>query len=287
MKLAIGTAQFGLNYGIANNAGKINQDEAIEILNEAKLNGINTIDTAIAYGDSEKNIGNIGVSDYNIVTKIPEIPDNISNLERWIVTQIENSLNNLKIKKLYGVLLHRPYQLFDKDKKDLWNILIKLKKNNLVKKIGYSIYSPSELDKLWNTHKPDLIQSPYSIFDRRLEISGWLHKIYNNQVELHARSIFLQGLILMNKKNRPKKFNRWKSVWNEWDSWLEDSNINPLNAALSFVISEKRISKVIVGVDNKEQLKEIISISSKHCKYPKNFYITDSKLLDPSKWDSI
>ena len=144
MKLAIGTAQFGLNYGIANTDGKICFAEAKEILNEAKINGINTIDTAISYGDSEKNIGNIGVINCDIITKIPEVPCDISNLEIWIDNQIKNSLKNLKIKKLYGVLLHRPSQLFDKDKKDLWNILLKLKDKNLVKKIGYSIYSPTD-----------------------------------------------------------------------------------------------------------------------------------------------
>ena len=130
--------------------------------------------------------------------------------------------------------------------KDLWNILLKLKDKNLVKKIGYSIYSPTELDELWSFYKPDLIQAPYNIFDRRLDTSGWLQKIHENDVELHVRSVFLQGLILMNKNNRPKKFNRWESVWNEWDEWLEASNTNPISAALSFVLSEKGFQRSLL-----------------------------------------
>ena len=99
MKIALGTAQFGSNYGIANKSGKINYKEAKKILKLAKKNKINTIDTAINYLDSEKILGKIGVRKFNIVTKLPAIPKKNKNIEKWIRSKIHKSLKRLKIKR--------------------------------------------------------------------------------------------------------------------------------------------------------------------------------------------
>lgn len=133
-----------------------------------------------------------------------------------------------------------------------------------------------------------MIQAPYSIFDRRLDTSGWLGRLNKENVEVHIRSIFLQGLLLMNKNTRPKKFNKWLGLWNQWDDWLVDNDVTPLQAAISFSISDNRISKVTVGVDSLEQLKEIIFASNSNInKFPKDFNIKDTKLLNPFEWSSL
>ena len=288
MKIELGTVQFGIPYGIANSKGQVEKKEAKNILDYAKSSGINSIDTAIAYGTSEKCLGEIGLDGFQVITKLPEIPDNFGNLKSWILKHIENSLSTLSVESLSGLLLHRPSQLLDTDKNELWSILLRLKDEGLVKKIGFSIYTPSELDDLWNLYKPDLIQAPYSIFDRRLETSGWLERLYNENVEIHIRSIFLQGLLLMNKNARPKKFNKWLELWNRWHDWLEDNNVSPLQAAVSFSISDNRIKKVTVGVDSLGQLKEVIAASNSNInKFPQDLNVEDTKLLNPSEWASL
>ena len=284
MKIALGTAQFGVDYGIANTSGRVITSEAKNILMHAKNFGVDTLDTAISYGLSEKCLGDIGVDDYKVVTKLPEIPSDCKNLSLWVNSHIKTSLKNLKTKSLYGLLLHRPSQLLDKNGIGLWDILLKLKSLGIVKKIGFSIYTPEELDKLWSKFKPDLVQSPFSILDRRLETSGWLQRLKEEDVEVHIRSIFLQGLLLMSKKNRPLKFNKWESTWDEWEDWLVNNNISSLQATISFALSDARISKVIVGVDNLNQFEKIVSASQNISKYPKSFYIKNESILNPSEW---
>ena len=288
MKIALGTVQFGINYGIANTNGQVDKLEAKDILDYAKGFGVDTIDTAIAYGSSEQCLGEIGVDGYQVITKLPEIPDDYGNLKTWVTNHVDSSLSTLGVETLSGLLLHRSSQLLDTDKQDLWSILLQLKSDGIVKKIGFSIYTPDELDKLWDSFKPDLVQAPYNILDRRLETSGWLERMHKENVEVHVRSIFLQGLLLMNKSNRPEKFNKWFALWSRWDDWLKESNITPVQVAVSFPLSDNRISKVIVGVDSLDQLKEIISAANNNIdRFPEDFNIADTKLLNPSEWSSL
>ena len=288
MKIALGTVQFGIPYGVANSNGQVEKLEIKDILDYAKSFGIDTIDTAIAYGTSEQCLGDAGVNDYHLVTKLPEIPDDYRNLKTWVQNHVESSLSTLGVETLSGLLLHRSSQLLDTDKKDLWSILLQLKSDGIVKKIGFSIYTPDELDKLWNSFKPDLVQAPYNILDRRLETSGWLERMHKENVEVHVRSIFLQGLLLMNKSNRPEKFNKWLALWNHWDDWLKESNVTPVQAAVSFSLSDNRVSKVIVGVDSLDQLKEIISAANNNIdRFPENLNIGDTRLLNPSEWSAL
>jgi aryl-alcohol dehydrogenase-like predicted oxidoreductase len=284
MKIAIGTAQFGFNYGIANTNGKVEKLEAQDILEYAFKYGVDTIDTAIAYGTSERCLGEIGVDGSKIVTKLPEVPSDYGSLKKWIENHVKTSLENLRIKTLEGLLLHRPHQLFDHDKKDFWSILLQLKSDCLVKKIGFSIYTPDELGKLWGMFKPDLVQAPYNIFDRRLDESGWMQRMSEENVEIHIRSVFLQGALLMNEKNRPDKFNIWSSLWRQWEQWLKENNCSPVQASVSFALSDSRISRVVVGVDSLNQFKEIIAAAKNPSKFPENFLISDKKLLNPSEW---
>ena len=287
MKLTLGTAQFGLDYGVANAIGKVDKEETLEILTFAKQAGINTLDTAIGYGDSEKRLGQAGIGSWNIITKLPEINVEHSDINFWVNSQINNSLLRLNVLSVYGILLHRPLQLLEKNGSQLWNSLEGLKERSITKKIGFSVYSPDELDKLWKAgFIPDIVQAPYNVFDQRLKDSGWLSKLNDNRVEVHTRSVFLQGLLLMPSDKRPKYFSKWNNLFNEWDLWLKTNNISGLEAALNFALSEYLIDKIIVGVDNKTQLSEVISASKKYtlC-VPKILNTTDEKLINPSLWD--
>ena len=144
MKIALGTVQFGIPYGVANTTGQVEKSEVKSILDCAKSVGIDTIDTAIAYGTSEKCLGEIGIGGYKVITKLPEIPVNYGNLTTWVRGHVEDSLSELKVEALSGLLLHRPNQLLDADKEDYWPILLQLKSDGIVEKIGFSIYTPDE-----------------------------------------------------------------------------------------------------------------------------------------------
>lgn len=287
MKIALGTAQFGLDYGIANTNGKVSFLDAKSIVNYASRIGIDTIDTAIAYGSSQKCLGKIGIRNHNIISKLPPIPDHQTNLEEWVNHHVQKSLEILEVNNLSALLLHRPYQLFDKDKNGLWEVLIDLKTKGIVKKIGFSIYAPVELDDLYSSFKPDIIQAPYNLLDRRLEQSGWLQSLYDKNVEIHIRSIFLQGLLLMSARDRPRKFDRWKAVWAQLENWTNKNNITKISAALAFALSDSRISKVVIGVDSLNQLKEIIYNYKLTSAFPNSIEIQDERLLNPSEWGSI
>ena len=170
--------QFGLPYGVTNTSFKeVSSSEISNILTYAKSVGINTIDTAISYGESEMRLGDYGVSNCQIITKLPAIPKECSNILSWAEDQLMGSLSRLRLPRVYGLLLHNPKDLsWTQKEKELWFALKNLKKQNLVDKIGYSIYKPEDLDVVFDLFVPDIVQAPYNILDRRLVSSGWLDR---------------------------------------------------------------------------------------------------------------
>lgn len=288
-RIALGTAQFGTQYGIANRDGLVAQKEVEKILLIAKHAGMNTLDTAILYGDCEHRLGEIGIPDWRVITKLPSSHSECPCLLDWVESSVEGSLNRLKIDKLYGLLLHRSDQLLDNNGVSLYSILQNLKTRGLVEKIGVSIYSPEELDTLIPRFSLDLIQAPLNILDRRMITSGWLNRLHNEGVEVHARSIFLQGLLLMDHDTRPEPFKRWLPLWNMWYEWLEQIRLSPLQACLGFALAQTDIDRVIVGVDNKKHLNEIISAARMDIPFaqPVELSCEDLNLINPSRWSAL
>ena len=285
VRLAIGSAQFGLDYGISNHTGQVTLSEGSAVLNLARANGISTIDTAIGYGNSECRLGQIGVQNWKIVTKLPAIPDGCKDIYRWMNTSINDSLGRLKVNNLYGILLHRPQQLLEKDGELLYLALQRLKEKKIVKKVGISIYDPSELDVLLDKYKLDLVQAPFNVFDHRLIESGWMRELSERGVELHVRSIFLQGLLLMTNENRPVKFNRWHNLWNCWGDWLQASDLSATEACVRYALSFPEISQVIIGVNSQQQLSEIIKASNGSVPILPNQIISrEVDLINPACW---
>jgi len=285
LKLGLGTAQFGLPYGVANQQGKVCVDEISKILEYASSKGMKIVDTAILYGDCEYKLGNSGLKDWNVITKLPEIPNGCIDVISWVENSIYESINRLKIPKLYGLLIHNSEQLVNESGDILYSTLQNLKMNGYIEKVGISIYSPTELEFLYSNYFFDLVQAPFNVFDRRIETSGWLSRLKSAEVEVHVRSVFLQGLLLMSKKNRPIKFNQWDFHWEKWESWLRKNSLTALEASLSFVLSNENIDHVIVGVDSFEHIKEILNASDiKATNPPKSLAINDSKLLNPLNW---
>lgn len=287
-KLALGTAQFGLNYGIKNQTGQIKGEQVELILRLALESGITTLDTAIAYGESEHILGQSNLKGFSIVTKLPEIPRNCADVSIWAQQQLSSSLERLQLNFLDGLLLHCPAQLLGPFGADLFETLLNFKDMGLVRRIGVSIYEPSELDHLCEFFKFDLVQAPFNILDRRLNDSGWLEKLSKMGTALHIRSIFMQGLLLMRREERPGKFLHWDNLWTEWDAWLNETDQDPVEACLRYALSIPEVEKVIVGVDSLLQLQQIVSSARGVCpSLPERLTTTDPMLLNPSNWSAL
>ena len=285
-KLALGTVQFGMDYGI-NSGIKVEQNEVLKIVNLARKSGIKLIDTAQLYGSSEKVLGNVNTVDFDIVTKSRAFEQDIinENEANLVINDLDHSLRLLKQKSLYAFLVHHGEDLLKPGGEMIFNKLQILKEQGLVKKIGFSAYIDNQLIKIIDRFDIDIIQLPMNILDNRLINNGLLDKLYSRGIEIHTRSVFLQGLLLMDMDKRPKYFDRWSNLWKFWYEWLTDNKLSPLEASIRYMISKPEISRVLVGVDNKEQLKNIINASDGNVPtIPEELKTDDPDLLNPGNW---
>jgi len=276
-KIILGTVQFGLDYGVSNRKGIPSNNELNEIFSIAKVSGISLLDTAPSYGNAEKRIGDFSHENFKIITKI----NNIDSAET-LQNSINNSLNNLKSNFLYGCLFHNVNEIFQN--LYLWEELNNFKKLGLIKKIGVSLYHPKDLENLLLLKiTPDIIQIPFNIIDRRFE--SYFERLIKLNVEIHVRSIFLQGLLINFDLMSNSKFSKWDSHWNKYKNWLKSQQISPLEAAISHVNAFKEISYCVIGVEDSLQLKQIILASkNKALKAPKSLVSFDDKLINPYLW---
>lgn len=290
MRLALGTVQFGLNYGVANRTGQVSRAEAHSMLTLARAHQIDTLDTAIAYGDSEAYLGALGVDDFKIVTKLPELPEDCGDVSHWIETQFETSLSRLKRHSVYGLLLHRSHLLTEQSgvASQVWRKLSDFKNKGLVKKIGVSVYSPNELDIISAAYVLDLVQAPLNLIDQQLITSGWLQRLKESGAEVHTRSAFLQGLLLMDRSDIPAKFSPWNAIWETWSAWQESHGLSALESSLAFPLSVEGVDRVVVGADSAQQLAQIIQAT--RILAPETFpsiRSDDSRLINPSLWGAL
>ena len=287
-RIALGTVQFGVPYGIANKLGQVSRAEAKLILQQAYAHKIDTIDTAIGYGESESCLGEAGVNDFKLITKLPAIPDGCVDIKKWVEQQLEASLSRLGVSKVYGFLFHRPEQLLGLNGNILYEVLQRLKERGMVKKIGISIYSPNDLELLTNNFHFDLVQAPFNIFDRRLFGTGWMQQLKDSGVEIHTRSAFLQGLLLMKQVAIPPKFLPWNGIFRKWHDWLNENNISALQASLAFPLSFPQVDRVVVGVDSQSQLLQIVSAENEpiNTDLP-NLASEDENLINPANWSKL
>ena len=284
-KIALGAVQFGMDYGISNDSGQTPIHEISRILSLANTLGISLIDTAISYGSSEKNLGEVGVSSFNIVSKLPSGALKNRQPQGIILEHIKESLIRLNKKSLYGFLSHNASDLLSLNGEKIYKVLIEAKQNGLINKIGASVYHPDEITQLMNYYDLDIIQAPFNIIDDRLIKSGLMRDLYKSNVEIHVRSIFLQGLLIMDPSVRLLRFKKWKNLWNNWEEWLNDLKVTPIEACLSYAHSFEEISKVIIGVETEQQLKEISNLKLlKFINIPDKLKIDDQLLINPVNW---
>ena len=253
MKLGLGTVQFGMDYGINNTRGKVLKEEAFEILKVAWNNGIDMLDTSALYGESEYVIGQFLKENnvpFKIISKLP--PCDADDIE----TRLCESLKKLDRDRLFGYLVHH-FDFF-RGNRHIWDFLQKAKLQKKVDKLGFSLYYPQEVEYLIRENVEfDMVQVPFSVFDQRF--SGALKVLREMNVEIHVRSVFLQGLVFKNALTMHGIFENFKDKLSSLHSISQDIGI-PISAlCLNFAVLNEYIDKVIIGIDSLSNLQENIN----------------------------
>ncbi len=290
-RLVLGTVQFGLPYGVANTQGQVSFEQAKVMLKMARNAGIDTLDTAIAYGEAETVLGQIGLSDFRLIGKVPALPEKVSAPDDWVVAQVEASLERLQIERFYGLMLHAPNDLLGPHGSALSRGLQRARDIGLTERIGLSVYSPEQLSSLVECLPLEIIQIPLNVFDRRFFETGWLDRLVDQGIEIHARSIFLQGLLLMPSHLVPSKFSPFGLLIDSWHHWLNGevaSGRSSLEVCLAHVASYPGIARIVIGADNPSQLQDIIAAAAVLPQLaPASLSSPASPLIDPTQWNKL
>jgi aryl-alcohol dehydrogenase-like predicted oxidoreductase len=283
-KLVLGTAQFGLDYGINNKRGKIPREEIFGILKLAFEAGIDTLDTAYAYGDSESVIGEFirsSGSQLKVISKLPTCGlEDIENI-------FKTSINRLGLDSLHGYYVHSFQQYLEMP--EVWTALTKMKSEDRISKIGFSLYHPSELDYILDNNIPlDMIQVPYSIFDQRF--SSYFPKLKDKKIEVFVRSVFLQGLGFRDPCELTAHFENIKNKIVDLRKISTNFGVPLASIFLNFTVLNDYIDKVVVGIDSIENLRELLTSSDYLCKVDPimaelaSFKVDDEKIILPVNW---
>jgi aryl-alcohol dehydrogenase-like predicted oxidoreductase len=284
MKLCLGTAQFGLDYGVNNARGKIPQEEIFKILNFAHDNGIHVLDTASAYGDSESVLGRLSAKtekSFHVITKYPANTD-IRPLEC-----IDESLRRLNIEKVYGYLFHN-YSVFHEHPGYI-DDFVRIKAFGKSEKIGFSLYYTSEAEYILENDIPcDIVQVPYSIFDQRF--APLFPVLKNRGIEVYARSIFLQGLFFIDPSRLDSQFDSVSGALQKIRRFAEARSVSVAALCLACAHCQQDISHIVIGVDSLDNLKNNIAdyallenlSFSRDCF--EQFAISDENIILPLNW---
>jgi hypothetical protein len=160
-----------------------------------------------------------------------------------------------------------------------------LKAAGVVEKIGISVYDPEELDSLAGVYAFDLVQAPFNVLDRRFASSGWLDRLHAMQTEVHTRSVFLQGLLLLRPDALPPRFAPWRPIWQRWHAWLDQRGYTPLQACLAFATTHGGVDRVVIGLENTGQLRQAVAAAdSTIAEFPDELACTDLELISPVRW---
>lgn len=281
-KLVLGTVQFGLDYGVNNPLGMVSESEVSNILSLASSRSISIIDTSSAYGSSEAVLGKAIAetkTDFKIISKYPK--SDISVQESF-----EQSLINLRQDRLYGYLVH--HFDFYLSNPNLWSDMKSLRDKGFVEKIGFSLYSIDQLEYLIDNNVDfDIVQFPYNVFDRQFE--PYFSLLKERKIEIHVRSVFLQGLFFKDLGALPKKLITLVPYLQSLRSYCSLKDITVEEFALNFVLNNDSIDGVLIGVDNSTQLHINIEcaqkcISREDIDFINSILIENKELLNPVNW---
>ena len=284
-RIVLGGAQLGLPYGILNGGETLSREEVARILDSAVDHGIDSIDTAIAYGQSESIIGATSQNRFKIISKLPPLPVEISNVSEWVHSQVQGSLTRLQCTSLDALLLHRPQDLTGAQGAELYAAIGSLMAEKMIHRFGVSIYSPDDLEGIIGTFDIQVVQAPLNVFDRR--ILGITNHLSAFNIEVHVRSVFLQGVLIANPINRPQRFEPWSEHFALFDEWVRSSGVSAMACCLGFALQQPSIAKLVIGTTSAESLNEIMtSIPNSVLEVPAHLQSSVEQLIDPRFWNA-
>lgn len=282
--LALGTVQFGLDYGVSNAGGKVSPDRARAILSAADAAGVDRVDTAAAYGESEAVLAEL-LGDFpalRVVTKAPKVVDGDVGAALARARQSADRFGP----RLESILLHSAADLGGADGARLWAGLRAMKDDGVVPRIGFSAYADDGPLALARRFRPDLVQIAASVFDQRLTASGDVAAMADAGVEVHVRSIFLQGLAFMAPEALPAGLAGAAAMLRGWRAALDEAGVTPVRACLDFALGIDGAARLVVGVTSPDELADIVeqaSAPSAGLDYSA-FALNDPMILDPWRW---
>lgn len=282
MDLVIGTATFGTDYGIANRGRVQIESEALRILSEAQNFGISSIDTSPEYSIAEEIIGKFHSTHekFNCYSKISL---NKLNSSTETLNSLTNSLRMMKIKSLKGLYFHNSAELLARPAAQIEALIDAIQDTEKVEKVGASVYELSEILAVHERHpRISLFQVPENIADQRLRYSSEVESLSKSGIEFHVRSIFLQGLLLM--ENPPAHLSSAQSFLDKLRATANTRSCSPLELCVSYVKQLGWASKFIVGISESIQLRQILE--AQEC-FDENIVIDETipnDILDPRRW---
>lgn len=292
MELGIGAAQFGMDYGIANAQGRPSGEEIRRILAVAVEKGVRVIDTAAAYGESELALGRhlryFGRCRFRVVTKtVPlSLARGTDDAPGRIREGVTRSLERLGLKQVDGLLVHQASDLLDPGGESVWAVLEALRDQGLVGRIGFSAYTGADIDAAMERFNFDLIQVPANILDQRLLHGGQLSRLAARGVEVHVRSVFLQGLLLMDPEHVPAYFDPIRNSLVGLRHALASRGITPAQGALAFARTLPAAT-ILVGVESATQLSGNVAdfaLAGAQCLDFSTYALDDEQYVNPAKW---
>lgn len=292
-RLGLGTVQWGMDYGVANQSGRPASNQVGKMLDLARTRGVVFLDTAYAYGDAERMLGEQEVASRGFQTITKTKPQRSSDISEDNVSDVirafHESLGRLRCERVYGLLVHHADELVTRGGQRLWEALEESKVRGYVQKIGVSVYRPSQLEDILGKYQIDLVQLPFNIYDQRFKRNGALEHLKQMRIEVHARSIFLQGLLLMSSEELPAHFAPIRDHHRRLHGVFREAGITPLQGCMYYCFAETKVDRLIIGCETVEQLSAITSAANDNATAAVfselgNFALVDEGVLNPGAW---
>lgn len=283
--LGLGTVQFGVDYGVTNRTGRTSPEEVARILAMAEAAGGRVLDTAPRYGTSEQALGESGKlpGDFRVVTKTGRQPE--VDVAETVRRDLVQSLTHLRVERVHGLLEHHPPALLSNGGDETWAAFEELRSEGLVERIGVSVYDPEELTFLRERFRPTLVQAPLNALDRRFAES--LRRAVAEGVEVHIRSVFLQGVLLAEPVGRglPAELVAAAAAFRVR---AEEVGVSPAAACLAVVRDCVPEAVLLVGVTSVNEMEQILA-AARQSVDPRAFdglAVGDPSLTDPRQWST-
>lgn len=284
-RLVLGTAQLGTRYGVANEGSSIGLDSARDLINAARSFGLATLETSTSYKASVGYLSQLDVSDFEVIAKVGRQTYGTGKLLGLKLDEEFRLLRRTLRREIATLLIHNAGLLIQEGGDTICAALLDLKAKGDVKEIGVSLYSPEEMERIPCLAQLDVLQAPLNLFDSRFVQDSVVEQFVANNLDLHVRSIFLQGLLLMSETQRPAYFGRWSATFKELEEFARDHDTSMLAVCLQFALNQAGAKKIIVGMDSADQLRELLEAPRSNLPRELTPYSgLDEELIDPRKW---